>query len=230
MDCVYICRAGENEELRYSIRSVEKNLPHANIWVVGSAPSWYTGKQVRVSQNLSKYRNAIANLEAIVSHPDISEDFILMNDDFFVLEPVEAVQSFHRGYLYDSIEERKDIYISNPYIDMMENTYNRLIKNGIKDPLDYELHIPMKMNKNKLKNVIRFGFLWRSMYGNMNNVGGIQMDDVKVHNPGSPESKGSHDYKNHGTTYLSSNDGSFEDIKENLLLIKFPKPSSLELA
>ena len=227
MDCVYLCRRGNNEELRYSIRSVEKNLPHANIWVIGGKPPWYTGNYINVSQDLSKYRNAIANLEALVSSQDISEDFILMNDDFFVLKPVEAVQSFHKGYLHDSVEERKDLQIANPYIEMMEATYNRLIKKGIENPLDYEVHTPMAMTKSGLGKVLKFGLLWRSMYGNMNNVGGTQIVDVKVHNPGPLESR-SYDYANNDPTYLSSDDESFLTLREKVFNQMFPNPSSCE--
>jgi hypothetical protein len=228
MDCVYLCRNGNNEELRYSIRSVEKNLPHANIWVIGGKPPWYTGNFIKVSQDLSKYRNAVANLEALIESQDISEDFILMNDDFFVLKPVEAVQSFHKGYLFDSVEERKDLQIANPYINMMEATLDRLIKNGIENPLDYEVHVPMVMTKSGLKNVLRFGSLWRSMYGNTYNVGGTQMVDVKVHNPGPLESR-SYDYINNDTTYLSSDDESFLTLRKNIFEVMFPMPSSYEL-
>lgn len=227
MDCVYLCRGGNNEELRYSIRSVEKNLPHANIWVIGGKPPWYTGNYIRVSQDLAKYRNAIANLEALVSSEKISEDFILMNDDFFILKPVEAVESFHKGYLYDSVEERKDLQIANPYINMMEATYDRLIKNGIVDPLDYEVHVPMVMTKSGLAKVLQLGLLWRSMYGNMNNVGGTQMVDVKVHNPGPLESR-SYDYINNDTTYLSSDDESFLTLRATIFEDMFPNPSSCE--
>ena len=38
MNFIYICRVGENEELRYSIRSVLNSFPEANIWVIGGKP------------------------------------------------------------------------------------------------------------------------------------------------------------------------------------------------
>lgn len=227
MDCVYLCRRGNNEELRYSIRSVEKNFPHANIWVVGGKPPWYTGNFINVPQDLSKYRNAVANLEAIISSQEISENFTLMNDDFFILKPVEAVQSFHKGYLFDSIEERRELQISTPYIEMMEDTYARLIRNGIQNPLDYEVHTPMAMTKSGLGKVLKFGLLWRSMYGNMNNIGGTEIVDVKVHNPGPLESR-SYDYANNDSTYLSSDDESFLTLREKIFNQMFPNPSSCE--
>ena len=62
MDLVYICGPGDNEELRYSIRSAVKNLKFDNLWVVGGKPKWYVGNYLEVIQNKSKYTNARNNL------------------------------------------------------------------------------------------------------------------------------------------------------------------------
>ena len=55
MHFVYICKDGENEELRYSIRSVLKNTKDAVIWVVGGKPNWYIGNYIKVIQDQNKY-------------------------------------------------------------------------------------------------------------------------------------------------------------------------------
>lgn len=40
MDLVYIVKNSEvNEDLRYSLRSVAKFVPHNKIWIVGYKPS-----------------------------------------------------------------------------------------------------------------------------------------------------------------------------------------------
>ena len=89
MDLVYICRSGDNEELRYSIRSMVANVPHDNLWVVGGKPSWYIGKHIPVKQSDDKYDNARNNLKAIVESSEISDRFILVNDDFYVTKPIK---------------------------------------------------------------------------------------------------------------------------------------------
>ena len=81
MDFVYICRSGDNEELRYSIRSVIRSFPKANIWVVGGKPVWYKGNYIIVEQNQDKYTNALNNIIAICNSKEISVSFIFMNDD-----------------------------------------------------------------------------------------------------------------------------------------------------
>ncbi len=43
LDIVYFVKeSAQNEELRYSLRSVEKNFPHRNVWFVGGKPKGLT--------------------------------------------------------------------------------------------------------------------------------------------------------------------------------------------
>jgi len=84
MNFVYICRGGENEELRYSLRSVVNSFPDSAVWVVGGIPKWYSGNKISIEQNAGKWANAVNNLNAITESPDIPEEFVLMNDDFFI--------------------------------------------------------------------------------------------------------------------------------------------------
>ena len=62
MDLVYIVKNSEvNEDLRYSLRSVAKFVPHDKIWIVGYKPSWVQNVEyLPVPQNLgSKWKNLI---------------------------------------------------------------------------------------------------------------------------------------------------------------------------
>ena len=156
MDCVYICGPGENEELRYSIRSVVKNFPHSNIWVVGDKPDWYIGNFIPVKLTGVKYNNARNNLYAITEHPDISESFYLMNDDFFIINKIDNFTTWHGGLLYDKADLYDALVPRSLYTKMLNNTYNKLIRLGITDPLDYELHVPMLMEKSKLAKVLKY--------------------------------------------------------------------------
>ena len=183
MDFVYICRDGENEELRYSIRSVLYSFPEAKIWLVGGKPDWYSGPYISVNQNSNKYDNALKNLKSLCEHPEISDNFILMNDDFFIIKKIDKVEQFYNGLLSDKIDRFIKITGSSMYIKKLINTNNKLIKLGIEEPLDYELHVPMPMNRAGLINIINEypQCLWRSMYGNLLNAGGTKMNDVKVY-------------------------------------------------
>jgi hypothetical protein len=228
MDVVYICRSGPNEELRYSIRSVEKHLPHRNIWVIGQAPEWYKGNFIEVKNLNAKYSNARANLDALVRSKLISDDFILMNDDFFIMRPIEKISYFYEGTLIERAERNELLTTTGAYTSLLYNTNDKLIEMGIEDPLNYEVHIPMMMNKKKLKEVLRHkSCLWRSMYGNLYNVGGTNREDVKVYSVNSSNPK-SYEWRGKNFAYLSTQDSSFPTIHRNLLAKKFKSPSSIE--
>lgn len=208
MDCVYICRPGDNEELRYSIRSVDKNLTHNNIWLIGSKPSWYLGNYIEVKDKSIKLENIRNCLSIIPTIGAISDDFILMNDDFYILKPMGIVPTYNGGLLDDKIARYVAQYGSTRYTRVLAEASKQLKKQGIKEPLDYDIHTPMIMNKHKLKEVVQMNLAPRSTYGNIFNIGGIKINDVKVYK-----------YNNtinlsHGV--LSTEDNSFRLVKEKL--------------
>jgi hypothetical protein len=219
MDVVYICRDGDNEELRYSIRSVVKNLPHDKIWVVGGKPDWYKGNYIQVNQLRSKYTNARNSLKTICKEDKISDSFILMNDDFYVINKVGSIPYMYAGTLDDKINSREDIFSGNTYTTLLKQTLGSLFRRKKTVVLDYELHVPMVMEKKKLAKVLMSTGLWRSIYGNIFDVGGIKIRDVKVYSEADRFYINSYDINNLEYDYLSSNDDSF-DIVHSLILEK----------
>ena len=220
MDLVYICGPGDNEELRYSIRSAVKNLKFDNLWVVGGRPNWYLGNYIEVAQNKSKYANARNNLRAICNSSKISNSFILMNDDFYITNKVDNVPYMHGGLLADKIKKYENLTGNTRYVLMLKRTLLSLSRRFKKDILDYELHVPMVMEKEKLLTIIDLPDLWRSRYGNTFDVEGIEMDDVKVYSSGAFVKK-SYDINNLKYDYLSSNNDSFEMIRDKILNVNF---------
>jgi hypothetical protein len=221
MDLVYICRDGDNEELRYSIRSAIANIPHDNIWVFGGKPDWYIGNYVRLKQNGFKYDNARANLAAITRHYDVSKNFVLMNDDFYAIRSVETVEPMHRGLMQKHLDM---IEVNLGYKELVQETFDTLIKIGIEQPLSYELHVPMVMNKDKLAKIIRMPGLWRSLYGNIYGIGGEEYLDVKVHNTIDIDS-----LMKNPLPYISSHENTFQGILDGYFNTAFPNPSKYEL-
>lgn len=227
MDFVYICREGDNEELRYSIRSVCKNTKFSNIWVVGGKPDWYIGNHLQVSQTSNKHKNARNNLKKITGFKEISNDFILMNDDFFIMKPVEEIEYYHGGPLIHKVNTFERNEPRSPYTKLLGDTYDKLVTMGIDNPLDYALHVPMKMNRNNLSKVIKPGFSIRTLYGNIYNVGGTEIKDVKYHDKriwANQIAKITED-----NVFLSSSDSSFNKMK-NKLQKEFPDASTYELS
>ena len=225
MDYVYICRSGENEELRYSLRSVEKNMPSGKVWIVGNRPIWYIGDFIPVKDIGGKFDNIRNCIETVSNNIEISENFILMNDDFFALQKIQEISIMHGGFLLDKINRYKELRMPSKYIRLLELTYNQLIQNNIKDPLDYDIHVPMIMNKTRLKESLKIAYFPRSAYGNFANIGGIKIKDVKMYST----DKYMLNIKNNN--YISTEDKSFINLKNNLLekelnfISKFENPN-----
>jgi hypothetical protein len=110
---------------------------------------------------------------------------------------------------------------------MLKKTFTNLFLRFKNEVLDYELHVPMIMEKEKLLKVLEVPDLWRSRYGNTYGVGGIEIDDVKVYGKGSLVKK-SYDINVLKYDYLSSNDDSFAIVKEKVLDVNFPKATVYE--
>jgi hypothetical protein len=229
MDFVYICKDGINEELRYSIRSVVESFPDSNIWVVGGKPPWYIGNYINVKQVLTKYRNAIQNLKAICNSNEISEEFVLMNDDFYIIKNINTIKTYNGGLLLDKINLYQKINSNSNYTRKLAATYKKIKSLGTENPLDYELHVPMVMEKKKLKQILENNdqFLWRSIYGNVFGVGGEQMEDVKVYSRG-PLVLKSYNIKKNEHIYLSSADNSFDMILNTILRKQFIQRTKYE--
>ena len=83
-------------------------------------------------------------------------------------------------------------------------------RRDIPNPISYELHVPMPMEKSKLITILeeQYSTLWRSKYGNLFNIGGETVRDVKVHKSGVMRSL-SHNEDEEHIPYLSTADTSF---------------------
>jgi hypothetical protein len=224
MDYVYICRSGKNEELRYSLRSVTENAPAGRVWLVGGRPDWYVGDFVQVATTSSKYTNARNNLDAVIAENEISDDFVLMNDDFFFVNPVKTIEIFHGGLLLDKIKRYKKIPSVGVYNNMLSSTHRQLLRLGIKQPLDYELHVPMPMSKSGLSRALKVHGLWRSVYGNQNSLGGREIVDVKIYS--SPRE--GYSFGQTELPYVSTEDSSFPKLLKDVFEQKFKTPSPYE--
>lgn len=232
-DIVYILGTGSrwrNNELRYSMRSVEKNLPHAKIIVVGWKPKFLKGA-VHIPADdpyQSKLKNSIAKLAIAAMHPEVSEKFVLMNDDFFIMKPMDGVKLYHRGLLEESLAKHPTG--EGYYSDAIKLTRDILKIARIGEPKDYSVHGPMLMEKKKVREIVEMidptatGYLFRTVYGNWFGLGGEQVDDVKI-----KDTAGFDPEAWEGMEMVSANDAIALDPKfQSWIRGKFPEPSRYE--
>ena len=202
MDFVYICRDGQNEELRYSIRSVMHFYPDAVVHIFGGKPKWYSGNYTEVKDIGNKFNNINECYKAICNSS--IDNFILMNDDFFILDKPDSFVYYYDGTIDDKIQSHTNIHGLSKYSRVLSEANKKLKSMGIDKPLNYDIHTPMLFDVEKLKAILNLSFAPRSMYGNIYGVGGEKVVDVKV-------------YKNTDLNYknkyfLSTEDNSFNKV------------------
>lgn len=186
-DIVYFVKdAPVNDELVYSLRSVEKNLPYRRVCFCGGCPkNLRPDQQIKVTQDgTSKWNNVRAMIAEICRSDFITDDFWLFNDDFFVLKPMpEDMPPQYNGDLISYVDriDRKQGH-SDDFTRRLRCAAEILAARG-KTTLNYEVHKPMLINRKKALEVMeQFPRTpaFRSIYGNCLNIGGENKHDMKV--------------------------------------------------
>lgn len=185
-DIVYVLKNGiRSDEIRYSVRSVVKNFPCKRIWFVGGKPDGIEPDRYIEYQQLgsSKWERSTATIRIIATTEDITEDFWLFNDDFFIVKKLTQFQPMILGTLERRVQRIYDKHnMQTAYSNKLQETRQILKRNKL-DTLDYAVHCPILINKTKaLKTLKKFrGYpMFRSLYGNHHRIGGQVTDDYKV--------------------------------------------------
>ncbi len=176
-----------NEELRYSLRSIEKNFKYRDVWFYGGCPvNLKPDHHVAVAQNEpSKWERVRAMMMKACENDKITEDFWLFNDDFFVLRPVpEDIPPYYNGSVYKQIVkvENRHGMVINDYTKRLRHLCQTLERAG-KDCKNYGVHKPMLINRKKMLEVLKMfpdEPMNRALYGNYWDIGGVRRKDMKI--------------------------------------------------
>lgn len=129
-----------NNEIRYSIRSVVKYHPNANVLIIGEKPEWYAGDHIYMPDDSIRYVN---KWNKVIRACQEFDSFVQMDDDFFLTEPFEPIV-----YYDGSLQEKYRISHkrSTQYADMIKRTHLKFPK-----AKNYLLHIPLPVKSDVLK-------------------------------------------------------------------------------
>ena len=186
-DIVYFVKeCPNNDELRYSLRSVEENFSYKDVWFYGGCPSSLSPDHfVKVRQNApTKWENVRNMMLLVCKNEEITGHFWLFNDDFFILKPTkENMLPKYDGTLSSKIQEVKDKTHGegSEWSENLERLRKLLLKEG-KTEYCYAVHVPMLIDRHKMVEVLEkypHEPMIRALYGNMCGVGGEQLADPK---------------------------------------------------
>ena len=189
-DIVYVLKNDiDDTELIYSVRSVCKNFEFNNIWFVGGTPrNIKPDHSIHIKQQgYNRWMKVTNTIKEICRNKDITDDFWLFNDDFFIMSKIDNLQPISDGTINRRIKElnKRNPGQSSLYAQQLYIT-EKMLKDKDCDTLNYALHIPMLINKEKaLKTLYTFpkGHMFRSLYGNHHRIQGILGTDVKIFDP-----------------------------------------------
>lgn len=191
LDCVIVHKQKRSDEVLWAIKSIQKNLTHRNIYVIGD-PVEIDGvinvpHEPQAWASLSKYHDVISKYFQACNIKELSDDFISINDDTYCMTDWQPL-NYNRGSLREHYSQRGLIYDS--YSKSLMRT-ERYLQQRELPTLSFELHTPFLYNKAKLKelilsiNNIHLAWQIRSLYGNTYQCPTEPADDVK--SPANPE-------------------------------------------
>lgn len=179
MDVLYYIGSGSmrhNIELRLSLRSIEKFGKNIDrVFIVGNKPEFIKNVEyIWVENEYEWWRNAFEKTKVAIK-AGISDDFLLMNDDFFMLKDFDAetYPFYHRGEIPTDTNRE--------YTRVLANTRKILEKEGYKTK-HFGMHCPIRINGKKyleLEKYMKEPVSVRCLYGNIFVKGARQAKDGK---------------------------------------------------
>lgn len=189
---VYPLGAGSawaNNELRYSLRSLEFVKDLGEVFVVGQDPG-FLSKQVTFIPTYHNFpnpaRGIIENLLAACQDERTPERFLYCTDDlFFCAEiKVENYPYFHLGEIKDKLKN-----CSSEYYAHLFATQNELCKRGL-PTVNFDSHYPISLEKSKVLELAEMygwdrshGLTFKSTYCDTFGIEGEFRPDCKVNAP-----------------------------------------------
>jgi len=157
-------KGGIFNELDFSIRSVRKNHPNARCIVVGDDPGLdvihIDCPYMDTTMNNYRERDVTNKFRAIASSDLIGDEFVLMCDDLFILQPVdddEMKKSYGREEVTSVTDYARKRKGSMDYKRAWISTYEWATMfrypAGLKT-YDWEAHLPRHMIKSRVRDIL----------------------------------------------------------------------------
>lgn len=228
-DLVYVVGGDSTwgyNELRYSIRSAEKNLNFNKLIIVGYKPNFLNKSVENIyipDDKGHKYLNVAYKIKKLLTSDLVSDEFIFMNDDFFLLKEFPKIPY----YFNKSVKQwvRQYPFYKGKYYKQIEKLYEAFPEGKF-----FELHFPMVYNKKMAIDVIEkhqlnLTLMLRSYYCNeyIDIIKPVESLDYKIY------SQNNINYMIKSSPFVSTtNEVAANSEFKNMMASRFPKKSKFE--
>lgn len=182
---------GNEHELKYCLRGVEKHLHNVGkVFIVAKKlPSWITNVNFIYASDEKgvewKDKNIFKKIELACNNDNVSDNFLFMNDDHFLLMDF-SLPNFPYYYREEDMQETINMNVKNiAWRTSIQNTRNLLLDKGYECKM-FDTHTPIIYNKilfyklSKINWDVPFGYGIKSLYANMNRIEGVFCKDGKM--------------------------------------------------
>jgi hypothetical protein len=171
-----------NTELRYCLRSIEKHLTgYGEIFIIGERPEWLHNiihiPAIDSDKTYHKERNIFNKIRLAILDERVTEDFLFVNDDHFLLKDYDA--GAFPYYYYCRLSNYMTV---TDYKHTVRNTKMWLNY----DPFYADIHCPIIYNKEKFQSVFEavawphFGYCIKTAYCHFHQSTMIEQSDLKL--------------------------------------------------
>lgn len=189
MDLVYPIKKGgskiDDAELRYSLRSVALNLrlELGELYVFGHLPAWLHGAHhVEMTDRADKALNLREKYRRMCGTAELSDPFLLLDDDHMFLQPTSEIPLHTKGALLDLANQ----YRNTTHGRYLRAAYLRLRSEKL-PTRNYQIHYPMIITKAILRGAVGImngPMVMGSLYGNIVDGPTVEIDhDFRVNRP-----------------------------------------------
>jgi hypothetical protein len=236
------------EELRYSLRSLEKNLKEKfKVFIVGDLPSWMNPETViyiphsrceGMKENTTY--DAISKLQLYLNHPDAGRSFIRLYDDIYLISKINLYEIGKFKAMFDGSEAPPR---TGTWWEQLYRTI-RVVKMKGYYGWNTETHFPELFEREKMSWIIKAydalekRLLTSTLYFNtfffnqkpmmFEDCHGIQFYNNE-NNRFYTSSDGDLEKKCKGKIYLNHNNAGLNDNLKQFLMNRFPDKSKFEL-
>jgi hypothetical protein len=226
----------QDNEIRYSLRSLEKNLVGlGRVFIVGRKPKWMTNV-IHIPSDDPHPRNKDANIidkVLLACHGGISDRFLFMSDDQLILSPTKAVdlKAYHIGCLR---KKDKGFWGGGRWKRGLRRTYDLLLSKK-KTVNHYDSHVPQPMDRKTFVEIMSAidyrtgdGYTINTLYFNQAATHHYRLNGSKATIERSIVDVDEVRKQLMGKTYLGYNNSGLTNALKTVLAETFPEPSRYE--